>query len=71
MISSSVLFVSRSCLYVRSRRWSGSTMVLCKLHVLIWLIVEQGPAALAVGAGGVVWIFYLLSLSPTLGDRQT
>ena len=46
-------------------------MVLCKLPVLIWLIVEQGPAALAVGAGGVVWIFYLLSLSPTLGDRQT
>ena len=36
-------------------------MVLCKLPVAgrptIWMIVVQGPIALAVGAGGVVWTF--------------
>ena len=37
-------------------------MVLGKLSVprrlLIWILVEQGPTALAVGAGGVVWTFF-------------
>ena len=28
----------------------------------IWLIVGQGPTALAVGAGGVVWTVLLLSI---------
>ena len=44
-------------------------MVLGKLPVLgcptIWMIVGQGPIALAVGAVGVVWTFllsYILSL---------
>ena len=33
----------------------------------IWMIVGQGPIALAVGAGGVVWTFLLSSiLSPSL-----
>ena len=36
--------------------WSGGAMVLGKLPVpgrpTIWMIVEQGPPALAVGAGG-------------------
>ena len=36
--------------------WSGSAMVLGKLPVpgrpTIWIMVGQGPAALAVGAGG-------------------
>ena len=36
--------------------WSGGAMVLGKLPVpgrpSIWMIVEQGPIALAVGAGG-------------------
>ena len=39
-------------------------MVLCKLTVprrpTIWIIVGQGPTALAVGAGGVVWTFFSL-----------
>ena len=39
-----------------SRGWSGGAMVLGKLPVpgrpTIWLTVEQGPTALAVGAGG-------------------
>ena len=41
-------------------------MVLGKLPVpgrpTIWMIVGQGPIALAVGAGGVVWIFLLSSI---------
>ena len=45
---------------------SGGAMVLGKLSVpgrpTIWMIVEQGPIALAVDAGGVVWTFYSLSL---------
>ena len=28
----------------------------------IWIIVGQGPTALSVGAGGVVWKFFLLSI---------
>ena len=38
-------------------------MVLGKLPVpgnlTIWITVGQGPTALAVGAGGVVWTFLL------------
>ena len=49
-------------------------MVLGKLPVpgcpTIWMIVGQGPIALAVGMGGVVWTFLLSSilspLSPSL-----
>ena len=41
-------------------------MVLGKLLVpgrpTIWIIVGQGPTALAVGAGGVVWTFLLSSI---------
>ena len=41
-------------------------MVLRKLQVpgspTIWMIVEQGPIALAVGAGGSVWTFLLSSI---------
>ena len=50
-------------------------MVLGKLPVsgrpTIWTTVGQGPTALAVGAGGVVWTFLLssiLSLSPSLWE---
>ena len=55
--------------------WSGGAMVLGKLPVpgrpTIWMIVGQGPIALAVGAGGgcldIFTLFYLLSpLSPSL-----
>ena len=50
-------------------------MVLGQLTVpgrpTIWITVGQGPTALAVGAGGVVWTFLLSSilslLSPSLG----
>ena len=41
-------------------------MVLGKLPVpgrpTIWITVGQGPAALAVGAGGVVWTFLFSSI---------
>ena len=41
-------------------------MVLGKLTVpgrpTIWMIVGQGPIALAVGVGGVVWTFLLSSI---------
>ena len=52
-------------------------MVLGKLPVpgrpTIWIIVGQGPTALAVGAGGVVCFFYshlsfISSFSLSLGD---
>ena len=49
--------------------WSGGAKVLGKLPVpgrpAILITVGQGPIALAVGAGGVVWTFLLASvLSP-------
>ena len=41
----------------------GGWVVLNRLPVprrpIIWMIVGQGPIALAVGAGGVVWTFLL------------
>ena len=52
-------------------------MVLGKLPVpgrpTIWIRVGQGPTALAVGAGGVVWTFILSSIlsflfSPSLWE---
>ena len=47
------------------REWSGGAMVLGKLPVpgrpTVWMILEQGPIALAVGAG-VVWTFLLSSI---------
>ena len=30
--------------------------------LLVWMIVGQGPIALAVGAGGGVWTFFLSSI---------
>ena len=56
---------------------SGGAMVLGKLPVpgrpSNWMIVGQGPIALAVGTGGVVWTFLLSSIlfcsfSLSLGD---
>ena len=40
----------------------------------VWMIVKQGPAVLAVGAGGNVWTFLLSSIFsllfiPLLGGR--
>ena len=45
--------------------WSGGAKVLVKLSVpgrpTTWIIVGQGPFALAIGAGGVVWMFFFFS----------
>ena len=58
--------------------WSGGAMVMGKLPVpggpTIWIIVGQGPIALAVGAGGGLFghfyspLFFLFSFSLSLGD---
>ena len=57
--------------------WSGGAMVLGKLSVpgrpTIWIIVGQGPIALAVGAGGGCLFFFTLlypffPLSPSLWE---
>ena len=45
----------------------------CQGVLLIWIIVGQGPIALAVDADGVVWTFFsrlsfLISFSLYLGD---
>ena len=34
----------------------------CRGILLTWTRVGQGPTALAVGAGGVVWTFFLSSI---------
>ena len=55
---------------------SGGAMVLCKLPVpgrsTIWMIVGQGPIALAVGASGFFFghftLLYLSLLFLSLGD---
>ena len=61
---------------VNHRGWSGCAIVLGKLPVLgsptILITVGQGPTALAVGAGGVVWTFLLSSILfflPLFGRR--
>ena len=68
--------LNRIIFYFILTGWSGGAMVLGKLPVpgrpTIWMIVGQRPTALAVGAGGVVWTFLLLSilslLCLSLGD---
>ena len=45
----------------------------CRGVLLTWIIIWQGPIALAVGAEGVVWTFlshlsFLSSFSFSLGD---
>ena len=56
-----------TCLF-RRRGWSGGAMVLGKLlepgRPTIWMIVGQGPIALAVGAGG--GCFFLSSILSVL-----
>ena len=57
--------------------WSGGATVLCKLPVpgrpTIWIIVGQGPTALAVGAGGgcldiFALIYRFFPLSPSFWE---
>ena len=45
-------------------------MVWCRAVLLIWIIVRQGPTVLVVGAGGVVFTFFLFPvfLSPTVWE---
>ena len=47
-------------------------MVLGKLAVpgvlIIWIIVQQGPTVLPVGADGVVWTFFLSSIISLLSS---
>ena len=49
------MFIKKSGLFFKNGGWSGGAMVLGKLPVpgrpTIWVIVGQGPIALAVGAG--------------------
>ena len=68
-------YITTKSVQVKSRGWSGGAMVLGKLPVpgrpTIWMIVGQGPTALAVGAGGgcldIFTLLYLFSpLSPSL-----
>ena len=45
----------------------------CRGVFVIWIVVEQGPTALTIGADGVVWTFFprlsfLFSFSLSLGD---
>ena len=63
--------------FTQHRGWSGGTMVLGKFPVpgrpTIWMIVGQGPIALAVGAGGgcldIFTLIYLFSpISPSLWE---
>ena len=58
--------------------WSGGAMVLGKLpgpgRPTIWIIVGQGPSALAVGAGGgclniFTLIYPFFPLSPSLWEK--
>ena len=59
------------------RGWSGGAMVLGKLPVpgrpTIWMIVGQGPIALAVGAGGgcldIFTLLYPFLYLPLFGRR--
>ena len=57
------VYKCRSCGF---EGWSSGAMVLGKLTVpgchTIWMIVGQGPNALAVGSGGVVWTVLLSSI---------
>ena len=61
LLSSSLWEMARYRLKCR-----GGAMVLGKLpvpgHLTIWITVGQGPTALAVCAGGVVWTFLLSSI---------
>ena len=51
--------------------WSGGAMVLGKRPAPgrpsnFWIIIRQGLTALAVGAAGVAWTFFLLSIMSLL-----
>ena len=71
------LFASLAAIALPKLGWSGGAMVLGNLPVpgrpTIWMIVGQGPIALAIGAGGgcldIFTLLYPVSpLSPSLWD---
>ena len=72
------IYQNKQWLYPLLRGWSGGAMVLGKLPVpgrpTIWIIVGQGPIALAVGVGGGLFrhfyspLSFLFSFSLSLGD---
>ena len=58
-----------------SKIGEGRVMRWCWVNFQCWaIIVEQGPTAFAIGAGGIVWTFFfsrlsfLSSFSLSLGD---
>ena len=61
-----MLRITNQLLLERCSGWSGGVMALGNLPVpvrpTIWMIVGQGPTELAVGAGWVVWTFFLSSI---------
>ena len=69
--------MARSLMVRLPRGWSGVAVVpsnfQCRGVLLIWIKVGQGPAGLAVGAGGGFWTFfslvYLISLWETARYR--
>ena len=62
-----LLLLDVSPIYLHGGGWSGGAMVLGKLPVpgrpTIWMIVGQGPIALAVGAGGGLFGHFYSPLS--------
>ena len=68
-----LMIVSKSLL----RGWSGGAMVNfhCRGVLLIWIRLEQGPTALAVGASGCcldsfTLVYHFPFLSPFLSGRR-
>ena len=53
--------ISLTCGGGRVVRWCWVNFQ-CRGVLLIWIKVGQGPTALAVGAGGVIWTFFLSSI---------
>ena len=55
-----------TCMVYCSWGWSGGTKVCANFQyrgvLLIWIRVEQGHIALAVGSCGVVWTLFLSSI---------
>ena len=77
ILGCSLILIYEFCL-TSKMGWSGGAMVLGKLPVpgrpTIWIIIGQGPTALAVGTGGGCFghiyshLSFLFSFSLSLGD---
>ena len=68
LITSGSWLSSSNFLLVFYFPWDGQVVQWCWVNfqyrgvLLVWIIVWQGPTALAVGASGVVWTFFLSSI---------